>query len=57
MANRRATITQAELARVLKAHRDAGISVVRTEVLPSGTVRVFTINDGAEDGPNDWDDG
>lgn len=56
MANRRAGITQAELARVLRAHRDAGIPVARTVVTPTGHVTIYTINDPRDDGPNPWDE-
>lgn len=56
MANRRAIVTRADLARVLSAHRDAGLPVARTEVLPNGKIVVFTVNDANADAPNPWDE-
>ncbi|WP_299821330.1 hypothetical protein [uncultured Jannaschia sp.] len=56
MANRKASPTQAALARVLKAFRDADTPITRTDVLPDGTIRIYTINSTAtESGPSDWD--
>lgn len=56
MANRRAAITQADLARVLRAHRDAGIPIARTVVAPTGAVTVYTVNDAGSEAPNPWDE-
>ncbi len=56
MANRRALITQADLARVLRAHRDAGIPVARTVITSTGTVTIYTVNDPRDEGPNPWDE-
>ena len=54
--NRRATFSQADVTRALKAHVAAGIPVARTEVTPDGRIVVFTVHDGAATGePNDWD--
>lgn len=40
--SRRAAIRQGDLTRCLKAHRDAGLPVIRTETRPDGTIVIFT---------------
>ena len=56
MANRPAKITQAELTRILKAHRDAGMPVARTEIDRNGNVVVICHEGGATSGSNPWDE-
>ncbi len=55
MANRKAVVTQAELTRYLKAYRDAGIPVARTEIGKDGRVVIITANDTQGHEQNDWD--
>ena len=55
MSNRRAPLTQAELTRYLKAYRDAGIPVARTEIGRDGTVVIFTGSATTETAENTWD--
>ncbi len=56
MANTKATVKQSDLVRYLKAHRDAGIPIDRTEIdQSSGKVIIFTNANGKE-GQNDWDE-
>ncbi len=55
MANRRAAITQAELTRYLKAYRDAGIPVARTEIGRDGKVVIYTTDTATDDANNPWD--
>ena len=57
MSARRATITQAELTRYLKAYRDAGIPVARTEISRDGKVVIFTTDNAASEDANPWDAG
>ena len=57
MPARRATITQAELTRYLKAYRDAGIPVARTEISRDGKVVIFSHDHSASDDANPWDAG
>ncbi|WP_306111326.1 MULTISPECIES: hypothetical protein [unclassified Roseovarius] len=57
MPARRATITQSELTRYLKAYRDAGIPVARTEISRDGKVVIHTIDSPAVDEANPWDAG
>ena len=55
MAQRKATLTQAELTRYLKAYRDAGIPVARTEIARDGKVTIYTVADASAETPNPWD--
>lgn len=55
MANRKAVITQAELTRCLKAHRDAGIPIAKTETKPDGTIVVYSIGQNDQTSDNPWD--
>ncbi len=55
MASPRATVTQAELTRYLKAYRDAGIPVARTEIGRDGKVIIFTIDNQKDTTKNEWD--
>ena len=55
MPNRRAPITQAELTRYLKAYRDAGIPVARTEIGRDGKVVIYTLGSEHEALSNPWD--
>lgn len=56
MPNHRARITQAEIARALKAAQAAGLPVSRFEILHDGGLRVVVASDDeAPDGPNEWD--
>ena len=54
---RPATITQAELARIWKAAKTAGIPVTETLIEPDGTVRILHMEnetDGADKALEDW---
>ena len=53
--NKRAKISQAEITRVLKATRDAGLPIAKFEIDPDGSVKVYTIVDTAGEIVNDWD--
>lgn len=53
--SRRATITQAELTRILKAYRDAGLPVVRTEIGRDGRVIVHSTDSASDQVANPWD--
>ena len=55
MSARRAIITQAELTRYLKAYRDAGIPVARTEIGRDGKVIIYTNDNASDDSNNPWD--
>lgn len=55
MANQSATLTQAALTRILKAHRDAGIPVVRTEIGRDGKVVVYSTERDQDSTANPWD--
>lgn len=55
MPNRPARITQAEIARALKAAQAAGLPVARFEVLHDGGLRVVVASGGANDAINEWD--
>ncbi len=55
MSNRRATVTQADLTRILKAHRAAGIAVGITEISPDGMVRIIPNDKDTPTTNNDWD--
>lgn len=55
MADRRAVITQAELTRILKAYRDAGLPVARTEITRDGKIVVHSAESAAGETNNPWD--
>lgn len=55
MANRKAIVTQAELTRCLKAHRDAGIPIAKTETKPDGTIVVYAMGQADQSKDNPWD--
>jgi len=55
MSKRRAAITQAELTRYLKAYRDAGIPVARTEFSPDGRLIIHTTDVATDETNNPWD--
>lgn len=55
MANRPAPLTQAELTRYLKAYRDAGIPVTRTEIARDGKVIIYTTDTATGEANNPWD--
>ncbi|QEW28198.1 hypothetical protein [Roseovarius indicus] len=57
MTARRATITQTALTRYLKAYRDAGYPVARTEISRDGKVVIFTNDSTASEDANPWDAG
>jgi hypothetical protein len=55
MSDRRAKVSQADIARVLKGARDAGVPVARFEVGSDGSVKVYAIADTCGETVNDWD--
>ncbi len=55
MANRKAIFTQAEIARALKATRDAGYSVAKIEFDPKAGLRIFIGDREVADPRNEWD--
>lgn len=55
MSNVRANITQAELTRILKAYRDAGIPIARTEIGRDGKVIVYSAGPEGSAEANPWD--
>ena len=55
MSTRRAPITQAELTRYLKAFRDAGTPVARTEIDRDGKVVIYSTDSAGDDRNNPWD--
>ncbi len=55
MATPRASLTQTELTRYLKAYRDAGIPVVRSEISRDGKVVIYSTEKQANDANNPWD--
>lgn len=55
MSARRAALTQAELTRYLKAYRDAGIPVARTEIGRDGKVIIYTSDTASDEASNPWD--
>ena len=55
MANRKAIVTQAELTRCLKAHRDAGIPISKTETKQDGTIVVYAMGQDEQSKGNPWD--
>jgi len=55
MANRRATITQSEISRALKATRAAGYEVSRIEFDPNAGLKIFIGEADSPNAPNEWD--
>ena len=55
MANRKAIFTQAEIARALKATRDAGYSVAKIEFDPKAGLRIFIGDQEVSESRNEWD--
>ena len=55
MANKKAIITQTELTRCLKAHRDAGIPIAKTETKQDGTIVVYAVGHADQTQDNPWD--
>ena len=55
MAMPRATLTQSELTRYLKAYRDAGIPVVRSEISRDGKVVIYSTEKQTDEANNPWD--
>lgn len=56
MAAHRPKITQAELTRYLKAYRDAGVPVTRTEINRDGQIVIYTTDASKNDASNPWDE-
>ena len=55
MPNRPAKVTQAEIARALRAAQAAGLPVARFEILHDGGLRVVVASGEGQDGTNEWD--
>lgn len=55
MANRKAIFTQAEIARALKATRDAGYSIAKIEFDPKAGLRTFIGDQEITESQNEWD--
>jgi hypothetical protein len=55
MPARKAVVPQADIARALKAARDAGFQVARYEVGPDGRIIVYTTAMGGGEQLSDWD--
>jgi len=55
MSNRRATVSQADLTRYLKAYRAAGIPVARTEISKDGKIIIISNDKDTPTTDNDWD--
>lgn len=55
MAAGKARITQSELTRYLKAYRDAGIPIGRSEINRDGTVVIYTVAPKTQEEENPWD--
>ena len=55
MAMPRAKLTQSELTRYLKAYRDAGIPVVRSEISRDGKVVIYSTEKQTDEVNNPWD--
>ncbi|WP_170361325.1 hypothetical protein [Ruegeria arenilitoris] len=55
MSTSRASITQIELTRYLKAYRDAGIPVVRSEISRDGKVVIYSTEKQTDEVNNPWD--
>jgi len=55
MGKPRISLTQTELARYLKAYRDAGIPVVRSEISRDGKVVIYSTDKQVDETRNPWD--
>ena len=55
MAMPRVSLTQTELTRYLKAFRDAGIPVVRSEISRNGKVVIYSTEKQTDEVNNPWD--
>ena len=55
MTATRLTLTQAELVRYLKAYRDAGVPIVRSEISRDGKVVIDSTEKASADSANPWD--
>lgn len=55
MAMPHAKLTQSELTRYLKAYRDAGIPVVRSEISRDGKVVIYSTEKQSDEVNNPWD--
>ncbi len=55
MAMPRTSLTQTELARYLKAYRDAGIPVVRSVISRDGKIVIYSTESSPEGSENPWD--
>jgi hypothetical protein len=55
MSNRKASVTQSEISRALKAAKSAGYSVARFEIMQEGGLKVFLGEPDSDDLPNEWD--
>ncbi len=56
MGRKPAVITQSELTRYLKAYRDAGYPIQKTEIDREGTVIIHSALHQAEGEKNPWDE-
>lgn len=55
MSATKARLTQTELTRYLKAYRDAGIPIARSEISRDGTVVIYTASHKSQEEENPWD--
>jgi len=55
MSNRKASVTQSEISRALKAAKSAGYSVAKFEIMREGGLKVFLGEPGSDELPNEWD--
>ncbi|MFV1655249.1 MULTISPECIES: hypothetical protein [unclassified Phaeobacter] len=55
MAMPRAPLTQTELTRYLKAYKEAGIPVVRSEISRDGKVVIYSTEKQPDEVNNPWD--
>jgi hypothetical protein len=55
MGSRKAVVTQAELTRCLKAHRDAGVPIAKKETRPDGTIVIYSTDQNDHRQENPWD--
>ncbi|WP_158617328.1 hypothetical protein [Falsigemmobacter faecalis] len=55
MANPRATFTQSDLTKVLKAYRDAGYPAPSLVIEP-GKITAKPASEAAQQTPNEWDE-
>lgn len=57
MGKRQVFVTQAELTRYLKAYRDAGIPIARSEIDPrTGRVVIYSSDAASDSSHNPWDE-